>query len=97
MLASEIIKRPIITEKSMLLAENENGLRKYTFSVDKRANKIQIAKAVEELFNVKVVKVNKINGLAKAKRVGQHSGFKPAITKAIVTLAAGNKIEIFNA
>ena len=55
MLASEIIKRPIITEKSMLLVEN---LNKYTFSVDKRANKVQIARAIEELFNVKVVKVN---------------------------------------
>lgn len=94
MLASEIIKRPIITEKSMLLVEEQN---KYTFSVDKRANKIQIGKAIEELFNVKVVKVNKMNGLAKAKRVGQHSGFKPAVTKAIVTLAEGSKIEIFNA
>ena len=94
MLASEIIFRPIITEKSMLLAEQEN---KYTFSVDKRANKIQIAKAVEELFNVKVVKVNKIKSLPKKKRVGQYTGFKPAITKAIVTLAKGSKIEIFNA
>ena len=97
MLASEIIIRPIITEKSMLLVENEN---KYTFEVDKRANKIQIKKAIEELFakqNVKVVKVNKINSLPKKKRVGQHSGFKPAVTKAIVTLAEGSKIEIFNA
>ena len=94
MLSSEIIKKPIITEKSMILVENDN---KYTFSVDKRANKVQIKKAVEELFNVKVVKVNKINTLAKKKRVGQHSGFKPAITKAIVTLAEGSKIEIFEA
>ncbi|AIO18131.1 50S ribosomal protein L23 [Candidatus Izimaplasma bacterium HR1] len=94
MLAAEIIKKPIITEKSMLLVENEN---KYTFSVDKRANKIQIKNSVEELFNVKVVKVNKINSLPKKKRVGQHSGFKPAITKAIVTLAEGSKIEIFEA
>jgi large subunit ribosomal protein L23 len=94
MLSSEIIKRPIITEKSMLLVEEQN---KYTFSVDKRANKIQIAKAIEELFKVKVVKVNKINAVPKKKRVGQHSGFKPAITKAIVTLAEGSKIEIFNA
>ena len=94
MLSSEIIKKPIITEKSMLLVEEQ---RKYTFSVDKRANKIQIKKAIEELFNVTVVKVNKINSLPKKKRVGQHSGFKPAITKAIVTLAEGSKIEIFEA
>ncbi len=94
MLASEIIKRPIITEKSMLLVENEN---KYTFSVDKRANKIQIARAVEELFNVKVVKVNTINTAPKKKRVGQYTGFKPFVTKAIVKLAEGDKIEIFAA
>jgi len=94
MLASEIIKRPIITEKTMLLVENEN---KYTFSVEKRANKIQIARAIEELFNVKVVKVNKINTTPKLKRVGQHSGFKPNVTKAIVKLAKGDKIEMFAA
>ena len=94
MLAAEIIKRPIITEKSMLLVEEQN---KYTFSVDKRANKIQIKNAIEELFNVTVVKVNVINSLPKKKRVGQHSGFKAAVTKAIVTLAEGSKIEIFNA
>jgi large subunit ribosomal protein L23 len=95
MLASEIILRPIITEKSMLLAEQEN---KYTFSVDKRANKIQIKKAIEELYpNVKVVKVNTMNTTPKKKRVGQYTGFKAAVTKAIITLAEGSKIEIFNA
>ena len=94
MLASEIIKRPIITEKTMLLAEQQN---KYTFSVDKRANKIQIKKAIEELFNVKVEKVNKMNTAPKKKRVGQYTGFKPVITKAIVKLAEGDKIEIFEA
>ncbi len=94
MLASEIIKRPIITEKTMLLVENNN---KYTFSVDKRANKIQIARAIEELFKVKVVKVNKINTTPKLKRVGQHTGFKINVTKAIVTLAEGDKIEMFAA
>lgn len=94
MLASEIIKRPIITEKSMLLVERQN---KYTFSVDKRANKVQIANAIEELFDVKVVKVNTMNVTPKKKRVGQHQGFKPQMTKAIVTLAEGSKIEIFSA
>lgn len=93
MLASEIIKRPIITEKSMLMVEDQN---KYTFSVDKRANKVQIKKAVEELFEVKVLNVNKMNTMPKKKRVGQHSGFKAAVTKAIVQLADGDKIEIFN-
>jgi large subunit ribosomal protein L23 len=94
MLASEIIKKPIITEKSMLLVEEQN---KYTFSVDTKANKVQIKKAVEELFNVKVVKVNKINTTPKKKRVGQYQGFKPQVTKAVVTLAEGDKIEIFSA
>ena len=94
MLASEIIKKPIITEKSMQLVEQEN---KYTFAVDKRANKIQIKHAIEELFNVKVEKVNKINTLPKKKRVGQYQGFKAAVTKAVVQLAQGDKIEIFNA
>ena len=94
MLASEIIKRPIITEKSMLLVEEQN---KYTFSVDKRANKVQIRKAVEELFNVKVTKVNKIKTAPKMKRVGQHSGFKAEVVKAVVTLAKDSKIEIFAA
>ena len=56
-----------------------------------------IKKAIEELFNVKVVKVNTINSIPKKKRVGQHSGFKVNVTKAIVTLAEGSKIEIFTA
>ncbi|MCF7925187.1 MAG: 50S ribosomal protein L23 [Candidatus Izimaplasma sp.] len=94
MRASEIIKHPIITEKTMLLSEQDN---KYTFNVDKRANKIQIRRAVEELFDVKVTKVNKLKSARKKKRVGQHSGFKPVMTKAIVTLAEGDKIEIFEA
>lgn len=94
MLSSEIIKRPIITEKSMLLVETQDT---YTFSVDKRANKVQIARAIEELFNVKVVRVNKLTANRKKKRVGQHSGFKPIVTKAMVKLAKGDKIEIFAA
>jgi large subunit ribosomal protein L23 len=94
MLASEVILRPIITEKSMLMVEEQN---KYTFSVDRRANKVQIKKAVEQLFNVKVVKVNKINTTPKKKRVGQYEGFKSQVTKAIVKLAEGDKIEIFSA
>ena len=94
MLASEIIKRPIITEKSMLLVEEQN---KYTFSVDKRANKVQIKKAIEELFNVKVTKVHKIKTAPKKKRVGQYTGFKAEVVKAVVTLAKSDKIEIFAA
>lgn len=90
----QIVKRPIVTEKTTKLSEKN----KYTFEVDKNANKIEIKNAVEELFkehNVKVVSVNIINEVAKAKRVGTHSGFKPAVTKAIVTLAEGSKIDIY--
>ena len=89
----QVIKRPIVTEKTTKLAEQF----KYTFEVDKNANKIQIKQAIEEIFGVKVKSVNVINELAKAKRVGQHSGFKPAVSKAIVTLEAGYKIDVYTA
>ena len=87
----EIIKRPIITEKTTKLAET--GV--YTFEVDKRANKIEIANAIEEIFKVKVVAVNTINVLPKKKTVGRYSGFKAAYAKAMVKLQAGDKIEGF--
>ncbi|MFP4077625.1 MAG: 50S ribosomal protein L23 [Candidatus Izemoplasmataceae bacterium] len=93
MLSSEIVKRPIITEKSMQLVENEN---KYTFAVDARANKIQIKKAVQELFDVKVLNVNVINMPHKKRRVGQYEGFKAKVSKAIVELVKGDSIEIFS-
>jgi len=93
MLASEIIKRPIITEKSMQLVEKQN---QYTFVVDKRANKIQVRNAVEELFDVKVVNVNILNMKPKKKRVGRYEGFQGAIAKAVVTLQEGDNIEIFS-
>lgn len=89
----QVIKRPIVTEKTTKLAEKN----KYTFEVDRNANKIEIADAVEALFNVKVVSVNVINEIAKAKRVGKYSGFKPAVSKAIVTLAEGFKIDVYAA
>jgi large subunit ribosomal protein L23 len=89
----QVIKRPIVTEKTTKLVE----LNKYTFEVDRNANKIEIKNAVEEIFNVKVTDVNVINEIAKAKRVGQHSGFKPAVSKAIVTLAEGYKIDMYTA
>ncbi len=89
----QVVKRPIVTEKTTKLAEKN----KYTFEVDRNANKIEIADAVEALFNVKVVSVNVINEVAKAKRVGKYSGFKPAVSKAIVTLAEGFKIDVYAA
>ena len=91
-LAQDIILRPIITEESML----GTAEKKYTFSVAKNANKIEIANAVEELFNVKVAKVNTINCLGKLRRQGMHQGFTASWKKAIVTLKADSKtIEFF--
>ena len=88
----DIIKAPIITEKTMALKENFN---KYTFKVAKSANKVEIKKAVEEIFKVKVLSVNTINVLPKRKRVGRYEGFAPAYKKAYVKLAEGNKIDSF--
>lgn len=93
MTAQDIIIKPIITEKSMGgLQEN-----KYTFKVAKNANKIEIAKAVEELFGVRVASVNTMNVRGRAKRVGLNRGVTPSWKKAIVTLAEGSKtIEFFD-
>ena len=82
MLPEDIIIKPIITEKS-----NE-GIEegKYTFKVDKRATKVEIARAVEKLFNVKVVKVNTVSVKGKEKRVGVHQGKTAIWKKAIVMI-----------
>lgn len=89
--ADEIIIRPVISERSMELV----GENKYTFFVDKRANKVEIKKAVEELFDVAVEAVNTINVPGKEKRLGRNVGRTPARKKAIVTLKEGDKIELF--
>ena len=91
--AYDIIKRPIITEQSM--AETE--AKKYTFEVAKDANKIEIAKAVEEIFGVKVAKVNTLNMYGKAKRLGRYpAGRRASWKKAMVTLTEDSKsIEFF--
>jgi len=88
----DIIIEPIITEESMdAMAE-----RKYTFKVDKRANKSEIKKAIEKIFGVKVAKVNTINMKGKKKRVGMSVGKTPNWKKAIVTLTEDSKeIEFF--
>ncbi|MFU8793640.1 MAG: 50S ribosomal protein L23 [Acholeplasmataceae bacterium] len=88
----EIIKAPIITEQSSKLIESEN---KYTFKVDKKANKIEIKNAVETIFKVKVISVNTINVIPKFKRVGKHEGYTSAYKKAIVQVAEGDKIDAF--
>ena len=92
-LAQDIILRPIITENSM------DGIadRKYTFEVAKDANKIEIAKAVEELFEVKVAKVNTINVDGKLRRYGRFEGFTASKKKEIVTLTEDSKtIDFFD-
>ena len=91
--AYDIIKRPVITEQSMAQTE----MKRYTFEVAKDANKIEIAKAVEEIFGVKVAKVNTMNMEGKEKRVGRYpAGRRPARKKAMVTLTADSKtIEFF--
>ena len=91
--AYDIIKRPIITEQSM--SETEN--KKYTFEVAKDANKIEIAKAIEEIFGVKVAKVNTMNIQGKEKRTGRYpAGRRPSWKKAMVTLTQDSKsIELF--
>lgn len=91
--AHDIIVRPIITERSM------DGLaeRKYTFEVAKGANKIEIKKAVEAVFGVKVDKVNTISVRGKKKRMGRSEGYTSDWKKAIVTLTADSKtIEFFD-
>ncbi len=89
--ARDVLKRPVITEKSMSLQE-EN---KYTFVVDLKANKVEIKQAVEQMFNVKVLKVRTMRYKGKMKRVRQVLGKTPDYKKAIVTLQEGNKIELF--
>ena len=86
-----VIKAPIITEKSAALAENNV----ITFKVDTKANKTQIKQAVETLFNVKVESVNTVNVKPKKKRVGRYVGKTARRKKAIVTLAEGNSINLF--
>ncbi len=87
----DVIKAPIITEKSASIASNE---RKYVFEVNSKANKTQIKQAVEMIFKVKVEKVNTINVVPKKKRVGRYSGFTNKYKKAVVTLAPNNKIDL---
>lgn len=89
--AHGIILRPLITEKAQILT----GQNKYVFEVDKRANKLQIKDAVELAFNVHVEQVNTTMMKGKAKRYGRRESKMPDWKKAIVTLAPGQKIELF--
>lgn len=92
--SQDIILKPIVTEESMM------GImaKKYTFKVAKDANKIEIAKAVEELFpGTKVLKVNTLNVRGRMRRQGMNSGYTPSWKKAVVTLTEDSKeIEFFS-
>ena len=90
-IAHDIIVRPIITEKSS--RQMEGG--KYTFEVLPKANKVEVKKAVEEVFKVKVLKVHTIKVRSKPKRLGMFLGRSRSWKKAIITLAPGERIEFF--
>ena len=86
----EIIKAPVITEKSGDLA----ALGQYVFEVDHRSNKTEIKLAIEKLFDVKVEKIRTINVKPKRRRVGRYEGLTNRSKKAIVTLKEGHEIEL---
>lgn len=95
----DIIKRPIITEKSMKVEYDRQGneIKKYTFEVPKTVNKLEIKYAVEEVFGVKVAAVNTMNYDGKLKRMGRYEGRRASWKKAIVTLKPDSKtIEFFD-
>ena len=87
----QIVKYPIITDKATRLLENNQ----YSFVVDRYSDKIEIKEAIENLFDVKVIKINTCNLPRKQKRVGRYIGWKPQYKKAIVTLSEGDVINLF--
>lgn len=89
----EVVLRPIVSEKSYKMI----GLGRYTFEVDKRASKPEIARAVEEIFNVKVTRVNTMRVSGKPRRVRYALGETRSWKKAVVTLGEGHSIELFQA
>ena len=90
--AQDVIIAPVITEKSMVATSD----KKYTFKVPADAEKIEIARAVEELFNVKVASVNTLQVRGRKRRMGLNTGYTAKWKKAIVTLTADSKgIEFF--
>jgi large subunit ribosomal protein L23 len=103
----EILIRPIITEETSRLQFNPGRIRKrhedkdipvrprVAFVVNRDATKIEIRRAVETMFDVQVTAVNTMNVLGKERRVGRHVGRRPSWKKAIVTLAAGEMIDVF--
>ena len=89
---TDVLKKPVLTEKSLLLQQNEN---KYTFDVDLTANKTEVKVAVEKMFDVKVESVNIMNVKTKTKRMGRYVGKTKRRKKAIVKLKEGYSIDLF--
>ena len=90
----QVIRAPLITEKGTLVSERSNQV---VFKVDRRANKVEIRRAVETMFKVKVEDVRTINVLGKTRRVRKALGKRPDWKKAYVTLAEGQRIDFFEA
>ena len=88
---ADLVRRPIVTEKATVLLEQN----KYVFEVIPKATKPEIKAAIENLFSVKVLSVNTMNGPRKKRRVGKFVGYKAHYKRAIVTLAEGNSITLF--
>ncbi len=88
---SDVIRRPLITEK----ATNALELNQYTFEVDPRAEKPDIKAAVEHLFDVRVIGISTMNPPRRTRRIGRFSGKRSQVKKAVVRLAEGNTIQLF--
>jgi large subunit ribosomal protein L23 len=88
----DLVKYPIITDKATKLLE----LNQYTFAIDSKSTKTDIKSAIEYLFNVKIISINTSNPPTKQRRIGKFIGNKPQYKKAIITLAAGNSINLFS-
>lgn len=88
----KLLKRPLMTEKSVRLTEME---RTYAFEVPRTANKVEIKRAIEEIFEVKVDHVRTINKRGKLKRLGMHMGRRSATKKALVKLEEGYSLELY--
>jgi len=86
----DLVRHPVLTEKATIMMEQN----KYTFEVTPKSTKTQIKAAIEDLFQVKVVKVNTALQPRKKRRVGKFTGFKPQYKKAVVTVASGDEVKI---
>ncbi|MEJ2502252.1 MAG: 50S ribosomal protein L23 [Gemmatimonadota bacterium] len=90
--ARNVVIRPVVTERSTIMADEQDA---FTFIVAEDANKIEIKRAVETLFDVKVRSVNTMRYRGKLRRVGRHTGRRPSFKKAIVKLAEGERIDVY--